>query len=68
MASALVLTLHLPKLHPRLARARKFIVLAVLLIAVILTMGTWVTQVVHVHKTDRSMLRMSGRPVSAIAI
>jgi hypothetical protein len=36
------LVLLLPELHPRLARARRFIVPAVLLIAIILTMGTWV--------------------------
>jgi hypothetical protein len=43
MAGALVLMFRLPELHPRLARIRGFIVPAVLLIAVILTMGTWVT-------------------------
>jgi hypothetical protein len=32
----------LPELHPRLARIRGFIVPAILLIAIILTMGTWV--------------------------
>jgi hypothetical protein len=31
----------LPELHPRLARTRRFIIPAVLLIAVILTMETW---------------------------
>jgi hypothetical protein len=43
MAGALVLMFRLPELHPRLARMRRFIVPAVLLVAVILTMGTWVT-------------------------
>jgi hypothetical protein len=42
IAGALVLMVRLPELHPRLARARKFIVPVVLLIAIILTMGTWV--------------------------
>jgi hypothetical protein len=42
IAGALVLMFRLPELHPRLARARKLIVPAVLLIAIILTMGTWV--------------------------
>jgi hypothetical protein len=32
----------LPELHPRLARTRSRIVPAVLLIAIILTMGTWI--------------------------
>lgn len=42
IAGALVLMFRLPELHPRLARTRRFIVPAVLLIALILTMGTWV--------------------------
>jgi hypothetical protein len=42
IAGALVLMFRLPELHPRLARTRRFIVPAVLLIAVILTMGPWV--------------------------
>jgi pimeloyl-ACP methyl ester carboxylesterase len=41
IAGALVLIFRMPELHPRLARARRFIVPAVLLIAIILTMGTW---------------------------
>jgi hypothetical protein len=32
----------LPELHPRLSRARRFIVPIILLIAVILTMNTWI--------------------------
>ena len=43
IAGALVLMFRLPELHPRLARIRGFIVPAVLLIAVMLTMGPWVT-------------------------
>ena len=42
IAGALVLMFRLPELHPRLARTRRFIVPAVLLIALILTMGTWI--------------------------
>src|SRR5262245_18907404 len=42
IAGALGLMFRLPELHPRLARARGLIVPAVLLLAVILTMGTWV--------------------------
>lgn len=42
MAGALVLMFRLPELHPRLARARGFIVPAVLLIAIMLMMGSWI--------------------------
>jgi hypothetical protein len=42
IAGALVLMFRLPELHPRLARIRRFIVPAILLIAIILTMGTWI--------------------------
>lgn len=41
MAGALVLMFRLPELHPRLARMRGWMVPAVLLIAIILTTGTW---------------------------
>src|SRR3954469_17535391 len=42
IAGAFVLMFRLPELHPRLARIRGFIVPAILLIAIILTMGTWI--------------------------
>ena len=42
MAGAVVLMFRLPELHPCLARTRRYIVPAVLLITVILTMDTWV--------------------------
>jgi len=42
IAGALVLMFRLPELHLRLARTRRFIVPAVLLIAIILTLGPWV--------------------------
>lgn len=42
IAGALVLMFRLPGLHPRLARIRRFIVPAVLLIALGLTLETWV--------------------------
>jgi len=42
IAGALVLMFRLPELHPRLARTRRFIVPAIPLIAIILTMGTWI--------------------------
>jgi len=41
MTGALVLMFRLPELHPRLARNRKFIVPALLLITAALTMETW---------------------------
>jgi hypothetical protein len=43
IAGALVLMFRLPELHPRLARTRRFIVPAILLIAIILTMGIGMT-------------------------
>lgn len=42
IAAALVLMFRLPELHPRLARIRRFIVPGVLLLALVLTLGTWV--------------------------
>jgi pimeloyl-ACP methyl ester carboxylesterase len=42
IAGALVLMFRLPELHPRLARTRRWIVPAVLLLALVLTLGTWV--------------------------
>jgi pimeloyl-ACP methyl ester carboxylesterase len=42
IAGALALMFLLPDLHPHLARTRRLIVPAVLLIAIILTMGTWI--------------------------
>src|SRR4051812_25902429 len=42
MAGAFVLMFRLPELHPRLSRIRGFIVPTILLIAIVLTMGTWI--------------------------
>jgi pimeloyl-ACP methyl ester carboxylesterase len=42
LTGALVLMFRLPEVHPRLARNRRFIVPGVLLLALILTWGTWV--------------------------
>lgn len=42
IAGAFILMFRLPELHPRLARVRRFIVPGVLLLALILTLGTWV--------------------------
>jgi pimeloyl-ACP methyl ester carboxylesterase len=41
IAGAMVLMFRLPELHPRLARTRRYVVPAVLLIALGLTLGTW---------------------------
>jgi hypothetical protein len=42
ITGALGLMFCLPELHPRLGRIRRFIVSGVLLIALVLTMGTWI--------------------------
>jgi pimeloyl-ACP methyl ester carboxylesterase len=42
MTGAFVLMFFLPELHPRLARTRRWIVPAILIIAMILTMETWI--------------------------
>lgn len=42
IVGALVLMFRLPELHPRLARTRRYIVPSVLLVALGLTLGTWV--------------------------
>jgi pimeloyl-ACP methyl ester carboxylesterase len=42
VAGAVVLMFRLPELHPRLTRTRRYIVPALLLIALGLTLGTWV--------------------------
>jgi hypothetical protein len=42
IAGGIVLMFRLPELHPRLARNRSWIVPAVFLLAIILTMGTWI--------------------------
>jgi hypothetical protein len=55
-AGALVLMFRLPELHPRLARARRWIVPAVLLIAIILTMGTWIGVTPHWRRIPPQLL------------
>jgi pimeloyl-ACP methyl ester carboxylesterase len=42
ITGAFILMFRLPELHPRLARTRRLIVPAILIIAMILTMGTWI--------------------------
>jgi hypothetical protein len=56
IAGALVLMVRLPELHPRLARARSWIVPAVLIIAVILTLGTWVTVIPQLRRIPRQLV------------
>jgi hypothetical protein len=46
----------LPELHPRLARTRRFIVPAVLLIAAILTMDTWVGVTPELHRIPQQLV------------
>ena len=56
IAGALVLMFRLPELHPRLARTRRFIVPAVLLIAIILTMGTWVSVTPQLRRIPQQLV------------
>ena len=56
IAGALVLVFRLPELHPRLARARRFIVPAVLLTAIILTMGTWVSMTPQLRRIPQQLV------------
>jgi hypothetical protein len=46
----------LPELHPRLARTRRFIVPAVLLIAIALTMGTWIGVVPQLRRIPQQLV------------
>ena len=56
ITGALVLMFRLPELHPRLARTRRFIVPAVLLIAIILTMGTWVGVIPQLRRIPQQLV------------
>jgi pimeloyl-ACP methyl ester carboxylesterase len=56
IAGALGLMFRLPELHPRLARTRRFIVPAVLLIAAILTMDTWVGVTPELHRIPQQLV------------
>jgi len=56
MAGALVLMFRLPGLHPRLARTRRFIVPAILLVAMILTMGTWIGVTPQLHRIPQQLV------------
>ena len=58
IAGALGLMFCLPEVHPRLARLRRFIVPGVLLIAVILTMGTWVGVTPQLRRIPQQLVLM----------
>jgi hypothetical protein len=56
IAGALVLMFRLPELHPRLARTRRFIVPAVLLIAIILTTGSWLGMTPQLRRIPQQLV------------
>ena len=56
IAGALALMFRLPELHPRLARVRRFIVPAVLLIALGLTLNTWVGVTPQLRRIPHQLL------------
>jgi len=56
IASAVALMFRLPELHPRLVRNRKWIVPAVLLLAIILTMGPWVGMTPQLRRIPQQLV------------
>jgi alpha/beta hydrolase family protein len=56
LAGASVLMYRLPELHPRLVRHRKWIVPAVLLLAIILTMGPWVGMTPQLRRIPQQLV------------
>lgn len=56
IAAASVLMLRLPELHPRLARMRQFIVPAILLIALGLTLGPWIGVTPQLRRIPQQLL------------
>jgi pimeloyl-ACP methyl ester carboxylesterase len=56
IAGALVLMFRLPELHSRLARMRRWIVPAVLLIAFILTTGTWLGMTPQLRRIPQQLV------------
>jgi hypothetical protein len=56
MAGALVLMFRLPELHPRLARMRRWIVPAVLLLAIIVTTGTWLGMTPQLRRIPQQLV------------
>src|SRR4051812_823415 len=58
IAGAFVLMFRLPELHPRLARIRGIIVPAILLIAIILTMGTWIGVTPQLRRIPQQLVQL----------
>jgi pimeloyl-ACP methyl ester carboxylesterase len=56
LAGAFVLVFRLPELHPRLARNRRFLVPAILLIAMILTTGTWIGMTPQLRRIPQQLV------------
>jgi hypothetical protein len=56
MTGALVLALYLPELHPRLARSRGIAATVVVLLALVLTTGTWGGATPHLHRIPMQLL------------
>ena len=56
IAGALVLVFRLPELHPRLARTRRYLVPAVLLIALGLTLGPWLGVTPQLRRIPRQLV------------
>jgi pimeloyl-ACP methyl ester carboxylesterase len=59
IAGALVLMFRLPELHPSLARTRRYIVPAVLLIALGLTLGTWIGVTPQLRRIPQQLVLLS---------
>jgi len=56
MAGALVLMFRLPALHPRVSQTRRFIVPTILLIAMILTMETWIDMTPKLRRIPQQLV------------
>ena len=56
MTGALVLMFRLPELHPRLARTGRFIVPAILIIAMVLTTETWIGMIPQWRRIPQQLL------------
>jgi pimeloyl-ACP methyl ester carboxylesterase len=56
LAGAFVLMFRLPELHPRLSRMRRWIVPAVLLVAIILTTGTWLGLTLQLRRIPQQLV------------
>ena len=65
IAGALVLMFRLPELHPRLVRTRRYIVPAILLIALGLTLGSWVGVTPQLRRIPQQLVLL---PVILLAL